>query len=273
MAANIIDGKKLASEIKARLKDEVKNLKQKPGLAIIIIGENIASEIYVKNKLKACEEVGIYSELRRLSGDVVSEKRIIEIIDKLNSNEKISGIIVQMPLPDHLNEQKIIDSICPLKDVDGLTTYNQGKLARGDLSGITPATPSGVIKLIESTGERFEGKRAVVLGRSILVGRPAAVLLELKNCTVTVCHSKTPNTAEICREADILIAAVGKPALVKKDMVKKGAIVIDVGINREGADIKGDVDFENVKEVAGFITPVPGGVGPMTVACLLENVI
>ena len=273
MAANIIDGKKLASEIKARLKDEVKNLKQKPGLAIIIIGENIASEIYVKNKLKACEEVGIYSELRRLSGDVVSEKRIIEIIDKLNSNEKISGIIVQMPLPDHLNEQKIIDSICPLKDVDGLTTYNQGKLARGDLSGITPATPSGVIKLIESTGERFEGKRAVVLGRSILVGRPAAVLLELKNCTVTVCHSKTPNTAEICREADILIAAVGKPALVKKDMVKKGAIVIDVGINREGADIKGDVDFENVKEVAGFITPVPGGGGPITFSCLLENVI
>ncbi len=272
MAANIIDGKKLASEIKARLKEEIKSFKQKPGLAIILLGNNPASEIYVKNKLKACEEVGIYSELRRLSGDDVSEKRVIDIIEKLNSNDKINGIIVQMPLPEHLNVQKVVDAICPLKDVDGLTTYNQGKLARGDLSGIIPATPCGVIKLIESVEKNLEGKRVVVLGRSILVGRPTAVLLELKNCTVTVCHSKTKNQEEICRQADILISAVGKLNLVRKEMVKEGAIVIDVGINREGDGIKGDVDFENAKEVAGHITPVPGGVGPMTVACLLENV-
>ncbi len=273
MSTNIIDGKKLASEIKARLKEEIKSLKQKLGLAIILLGSNPASEIYVKSKLKACEEVGIYSELRRLSDDDVSEKRIIDIIEKLNSNDKISGIIVQMPLPEHLNMQKVVDAICPLKDVDGLTTYNQGKLARGDLSGIMPATPCGVIKLIESVEKNLEGKRVVVLGRSILVGRPTAVLLELKNCTVTVCHSKTKNQDEICRQADILISAVGKPNLVKKEMVKQGAIVIDVGINREGDGIKGDVNFEAVREVAGHITPVPGGVGPMTVACLLENVL
>ena len=274
MGAKIIDGKKLAGEIKNSLKEDVKKLSSKPGLAIILLGSNPASEIYVKNKLKACEEVGIYSELHRLSGDVVSEKRVIEIIEKLNSSPKISGIIVQMPLPQHLSEQKIIDSICPLKDVDGLTTYNQGKLLRGENSGLCPATPTGVIKLIESTGEQFEGKHAVVIGRSNLVGKPVVQLLLNRNCTVTICHSKTNGLGKITKTADILVVAAGKPKMVKKNMIKKGAVVIDVGINRlANGKVVGDVDFQNVKKVAGWITPVPGGVGPMTVACLLENVL
>lgn len=272
MGGKIIDGKKLAEEIKAGLKAEIKKLKQKPGLAIILVGNNPASEIYVRNKLKSCEEVGVYSELHRLH-EVDDGKRLIEIIQKLNSSDKISGIIVQMPLPEHIDEQKVIDSICPLKDVDGLTTYNQGKLVLGDTSGIFPATPSGVIKLIESTGTKIEGKNAVVIGRSNLVGKPAALLLQQKNATVTVCHSKTKNAEEICKTADVLVVAIGKPKFVQGGMVKPGAIVIDVGINRDGDGITGDVDFETVKEVAGHITPVPGGVGPMTVACLLENVV
>ncbi len=272
MAAKILDGKKIAEGIKAGLKEEIKKLNKKPGLAIILVGENPASEIYISNKRKACEEVGIFSELHRVPQNV-SEEQLINLVQRINSDNRINGCIVQMPLPAHLNAQKIIDSLCPLKDVDGLTTWNQGKLLLGDNSGLFPATPRGVLKLIESTGMKFAGRKAVVLGRSNLVGKPVALLLQQENCTVTVCHSKTKNLAEICRTADIVVAAVGKPKLVKKNMVKKGAVVIDVGINRVGGKVVGDVDFRNIRKVASYITPVPGGVGPMTVACLLENVV
>ncbi len=273
MSAKLIDGKKLSAQIKAQLKQEVTKLSFQPGLAIILVGNNPASELYVGNKRKACGEVGIFSELHQVPENV-TEEQLISLVQKINSDKKIHGCIVQMPLPKHINEQKVVDALCPLKDVDGLTIYNQGMMLLGNSSAHIPATPRGVIKLIESTKTKLEGKHAVIIGRSNLVGKPVAQLLLNKNCTVTVCHSKTKNLAAVCKTADIIVAAVGKPKLVKKNMVKKGAVVIDVGINRlANGKVVGDVDFENVKKVAGFITPVPGGVGPMTVACLLENVL
>ena len=272
MPAKILDGKKLAERIKENLKQHIKKLPAQPGLAIILAGNNPASEIYVSNKRKACEEVGIYSELHKVPENV-GEEQLLNLINRINSNPKIHGCIVQMPLPKHLNEQKIIDALCPLKDVDGLTTFNQGRLLGGKNAMHIPATPLGVMKLIESTGIKLKGKHAVVLGRSNLVGKPAALLLQQENCTVTVCHSKTKNIPAICRTADILVSAIGKPLFIKANMIKRGAVVIDVGISRVGNKVVGDVDFENVRKVAGWVTPVPGGVGPMTVACLLENVV
>lgn len=271
MAAQIIDGKKLADEIKANLKQEISKLNEKPGLAAILVGNDPASELYVSSKHKACEEVGIYSEVHKIPAST-NEKELIDLIKKLNSDKKIHGILLQLPLPKQFDEQKIIDTICPKKDVDGLTTWNMGRLFIG-LDAFIPATPKGVIKLIESTGINFEGKTAVVIGRSNLVGKPVSFLLQQKNCTVTMCHSKTANLSEETKRADILVVAVGKPNLITADMVKKGAVIIDVGINRIEKKIMGDVDFENVKEIAAHITPVPGGVGPVTVACLLENVL
>jgi len=273
MPAKLIDGKKLAEQIKAQLKAEVSKLKQKPGLAIVLVGNNPASELYVGNKRKACTEVGITSELHQVP-ETVTEEQMLALVEKINSDKKIHGCIIQMPLPKHLNEQKIVHALCPLKDVDGLTAYNQGLAMLGNPAAHIPATPKGVIKLIESTKIKFEGKHAVVIGRSNLVGKPVAQLLLQKNCTVTICHSKTKDLGKITKTADILVVATGKPKMIKKNMVKKGAVVVDVGINRlKDGKVVGDVDFQNVKKVAGWITPVPGGVGPMTVACLLENVL
>ena len=225
--------------------------------------------MYVRIKEKKCEQIGIVSRIYRLNTDV-SQKEIIQLIEKLNNDDSINGILVQLPLPTHLEEEKIINIILPEKDVDCLTGTNLGKLITGN-SILEPCTPKGIIKLIESTGTCIEGKHAVVIGRSNIVGKPIALLLLEKNATVTICHSKTRNLKEITKQADILIVAIGKQKFVTEDMVKNNAIVIDVGINRVNGKLIGDVDFENVKEKCSFITPVPKGVGPMTVAMLMEN--
>lgn len=272
MTAKIINGKATAQLIKEMLKSEISALKLKPGLAAILVGENPASKIYISTKEKACAEVGI--KFKKFTfREKVLEEDLITLIKKLNKDKKIHGVLVQLPLPKHISEQKVLDSIKPSKDVDGLGTFNAGKLLLGE-KGILPATPKGVMKLLESTGIALEGKHAVVLGRSNLVGKPLSLLLQRANCTVTMCHSKTTNLSEITKQADLLISAVGKVKTITAEMVKEGALVIDVGINRfENGHITGDVDFEAVKEITSFITPVPGGVGPMTVACLLENVV
>jgi|TARA_Y100000310_G_scaffold308996_1_gene352655 methylenetetrahydrofolate dehydrogenase (NADP+)/methenyltetrahydrofolate cyclohydrolase len=267
--ATIIDGKKIAEEVLLELKDKIDKLDKKPGLAVIIVGDNKASKIYVRKKEEACTKIGIYSEKHELE-ESTSEEKLIELIDELNNKDDIHGILVQLPLPGHINEDKVINAILPSKDVDGFHPVSIGKLFIGE-NRLVPCTPKGIMKLIESTGEEIEGKNAVVIGRSNIVGKPVALLLLQKNATVTVCHSKTENINEITKNADILVAAVGKPKLVTEDMVKEGAIVIDVGMNRTEEGLCGDVDFENVKEKCSFITPVPGGVGPMTVAMLMEN--
>src|SRR3989338_463441 len=269
MTAKIIDGKKIADEILEELKKKAGDLKEKPGLAIVLVGNNPASEIYVSSKLKKAESAGFYVEKHALS-EKITQNELLGLIDGLNQNKKIHGFIVQLPLPKHINENMVIDSILPHKDVDGFTPVNLGNLVN-DNNMLLPATARACMELIKSTGAHIAGKNAVVIGRSSIVGKPAALLLLQRNATVTMCHSKTKNLAEYTKNADILVVAVGKAELIKKDMVKKGAIVIDVGINRTHSGIIGDVDFENVKEVAGYITPVPGGVGPMTIAMLLDN--
>jgi len=269
MTAKIIDGKKIAQEIREQIKEKVSKLRNKPGLAVILVGNNPASEIYVRNKENACKEVGFHSEKYLLPANT-SEKKLTGLINKLNNDNKIHGILVQLPLPGNLDEKKAILAISPEKDVDGMHPLSLGYLLIGE-NKLVSCTPQGVIRLIESTGEKIEGKHAVVVGRSVMVGKPVSVLLLQKNATVTVCHSKTKNLKDITKQADILVCAVGSPQMIKVDMVKKGAIVIDVGINRTDNGMKGDVDFEKVKEVAGYITPVPGGVGPMTIVMLLEN--
>lgn len=273
--ATIIDGKKIASEIRAELANEVASLKDAgihPGLAVIIVGEDPASKVYVRNKGRACEEVGIHSEIIALPEETTEEELLCRI-DALNQRDDINGILVQLPLPRHIHEAAVIAAISPDKDVDAFSEVNVGKIMIGN-HRFLPCTPAGVMALLERSGIPIEGKHAVVVGRSNIVGKPQAMLLLHANATVTICHSRTKNLADICREADILVVAIGKASFITKDMVKKGAAVIDVGMNRTAnGKLTGDVDFEGVSEVAGAITPVPGGVGPMTITMLLQNTV
>ena len=271
----IIDGKKTAADLRSNLKNEVDNLKKKfnrvPGLTVILIGEYAPSKIYVRNKEKSAVEIGLKSEIIKYP-DTVDEKTVLEKISELNKDENVSGILVQLPLPKHINNKKIIDAIDPNKDVDGFHPNNVGNLSSGYESSV-PCTPLGCHLLIKKIEPNLNGKKAVVLGRSNLNGKPMTQLLLKENCTVTIAHSKTKNLKEECLKADILVVAVGIPKLVKGDWVKKGSIVIDVGINKTEEGIVGDVDFDEVSKHAKAITPVPGGVGPMTIACLLKNTI
>jgi methylenetetrahydrofolate dehydrogenase (NADP+)/methenyltetrahydrofolate cyclohydrolase len=269
MVAKIIDGKALSVKVLNEVRKKVKQSKETPGLAIVLVGNNPASEIYVGAKEKTCNSIGVNCERYNLD-ESVSEDELLKLVDELNQNKKIHGFIVQLPLPKHIDENLIIDSILPHKDVDGFTPVNLGNLVN-DNNLLLPATACACLELIKSTGAEIKGKNAVVVGRSNIVGKPTALLLLKENATVTICHSKTKNLTEHTKNADILVVAVGKPRMIKKNMVKPGAIVIDVGINRTPSGLVGDVDFENVKEVAGYITPVPGGVGPMTIAMLLDN--
>ena len=275
MPAQIIDGKFWAKEIKEQVTKEVLNLKENNiscKLTVFIVGENPASKVYVAGKEKDCIECNIDSEVIRLSENT-TEDELLSQIKKCNNDNSISGILVQLPLPKQINEKKVIEAISPLKDVDGFTAVNVGKMVIGE-ECFLPCTPAGCIKLIETTGVDISGKDAVVIGRSNIVGKPVALLLSEKNATVTICHSKTRNLEEKCKNADIIIAAVGKANFVTENMVKDGAIVIDVGINRnENGKLCGDVDFVNVSKKAGYITPVPGGVGLMTRAMLLVNTV
>lgn len=272
--AQIIDGKKVSAQTREEIKKNISAFKQKtgitPGLATVLVGNDPASHVYVSNKIKACSEVGIFSAHLPLP-ETATETELLALVEKLNNDEKIHGILVQLPLPKHLNASKILQTILPEKDVDGFHPVNVGKLVMGEPC-LKACTPYGVIKLLESTGVDLSGKHAVVLGRSQTVGKPMALLLLEKNATVTVCHSKTKNIPEIVKTADIVVAALGKPQFVKGEWVKEGAIVIDVGINRlPNGKLAGDVDFESVSQKASFITPVPGGVGPMTITMLLYN--
>lgn len=273
--AEILDGKALAKKIRKELKLEVEELKQKgiiPKLAVIMVGDNSASQVYVRNKSRACEKVGIEFEEFLFDKDTLEEE-LINTIDSLNKDEKIHGILLQSPVPKHINIQKTFERISPSKDVDGFNAVNVGKLATGQNAFIS-CTPYGIVKILEEYGIETEGKNAVILGRSNIVGKPMIQCMLNKNATVTVCHSRTKNIEEITKNADILIAAIGKPKFVTENMVKTGAVVIDVGINRlEDGSLCGDVDFENLCEKASYITPVPGGVGPMTIAMLLNNVV
>ena len=271
----LIDGKKAAAELREELRQEVTELKSKfnkvPGLTVILIGDLTPSQIYVRNKEKSATEVGLKSEVIRYP-DSVEEKTVLEKIQELNKDETVSGILVQLPLPKHIDKQKVIEAIDPLKDVDGFHPMNVGNLSSGYESSI-PCTPLGCYLLIKKIEPKLSGKKAVVVGRSNLNGKPMTQLLLKENCTVTITHSKTKDLKAECNRADIIIAAVGKPKLVKGDWVKKGAIVIDVGINKTDKGLAGDVDFDEVSKIAKAITPVPGGVGPMTIACLLDNTI
>lgn len=272
MSAQILDGIVFSAEIKEDVKRRVAAMKEQgviPGLAVILVGDDPASELYVRNKGKGCEETGILSRTIRMNA-AASQEELEAEIDRLNRDLAIHGILVQLPLPGHLDEAAALAKILPEKDVDGFHLINAGHLMTGT-EGVTPCTPKGALYMIRSTGEDLSGKEAVVIGRSNIVGKPMAMLLLQQNCTVTLCHSRTKNLAEHTRRADILIAAVGKAGFVTADMVKEGAIVIDVGINRVDGKVCGDVDFEKVKEKAGWITPVPGGVGRMTIAMLLSN--
>lgn len=271
MRAQIIDGKAIAQEIRAELAQKVAELSKKgnqPGLAVVLVGENPASQVYVRMKKRACEEIGVYSAVHRLPAETTQEE-LLRLVEELNEDPKIHGVLVQLPLPGGLDETEVINRISPDKDVDGFHPSNVGKLWIGE-EGFVPCTPAGVLELVRRTGVPLSGKNAVVLGRSNIVGKPVASLLLRENATVTVCHSRTKDVAAECARADILIAAVGRPRLVKKDWVKPGAVVIDVGINRLEGKLVGDVDYEEVSQVAGAITPVPGGVGPMTIAMLLK---
>ena len=275
MTAKLIDGKALAASIRADLKVRVQSLKERghcPGLAVVLVGDNPASQVYVRNKIKACADTGIQSFEYRLPAQT-TEAELLELIDRLNRDEAVDGILVQLPVPRHISEERIIAAIAPEKDADGFHPINVGNLVVGR-PGFLPCTPYGVMKMIDSTGYDLTGKRAVVVGRSNIVGKPQALLLLRRNATVTVAHSRTENLAEVTREADVLIAAVGRAKLIKADMIKLGALVIDVGMNRdENGKLCGDVDTAAAMEVAGWISPVPGGVGPMTIAMLLTNTV
>ena len=271
----IIDGKKIAETLRQKLKKEIIEIKSSfksvPGLTVILIGEDPASKIYVKNKEKFSKEIGINSEVIKYPENI-EEKEVLSKIIELNKNKKVSGILVQLPLPKHINKQKVIETILPEKDVDGFHPINVGNLSSGYDSKI-PCTPLGCLILLKEVEKNLSGKHAVVIGRSNLNGKPMAQLLLKENCTVTITHSKTKDLKSQCNKADIIIAAVGKPKFVKGDWVKKNAIVIDVGINKTSDGIVGDIDFNEVSKVARAITPVPGGVGPMTIACLLRNTV
>ena len=283
MSAKIIDGKQIAADMRAEIKSEVAKLKEQnivPGLGVILVGEDPASQSYVKAKERACEEAGIYSDDNRLPADT-SEDELIALIEKMNADEKINGILVQLPLPKHINESRVLLAISPEKDVDGFHPMNVGKMVVGE-QAFLPCTPHGCIQLLKRSGVQIEGAKVVIVGRSNIVGKPLANMLIQKNengnATVTVCHTRTKNLAAEVIQADIVIAAAGRPNTVTADMVKEGAAVIDVGVNRvedatrkRGYRLVGDVDFEAVKEKASLITPVPGGVGPMTITMLLYN--
>jgi len=271
----LIDGKKAAAELREELKQEVAELKNKynkvPGLTVILIGDMAPSQIYVRNKEKSANEVGLKSEVIRYP-DTVEEKTVLEKIEELNKDDTISGILVQLPLPKHIDKQKVIETITPSKDVDGFHPMNVGNLSSGYESSV-PCTPLGCYLMIKKIEPNLSGKKAVMIGRSNLNGKPMAQLLLKENCTVTITHSKTKDLKAECLEADIIVAAVGIPELVKADWVKKDAIVIDVGINKTESGLVGDVAFDEVSKVAKALTPVPGGVGPMTIACLLKNTV
>lgn len=274
--ANIINGKEISDKLREKLKKEVAKLKNEqnlhPSLAVIIVGDDPASKIYVRNKKRACEEIGIKSYEFALPANT-SENELLNLIDTLNKRRDVNGILVQMPLPAHINEKTVIEHINPIKDVDAFHEKNVGKIMTGNFKFL-PCTPAGIIYLLDETGIEISGKHCVIIGRSNIVGKPLAMLMLHRDATVTICHSKTQNLKEICKNADILIAAVGKANFVTRNMVKLGAVVIDVGINRCGnGKLCGDVDFENVKNVASYITPVPGGVGPMTISMLMKNTI
>ncbi|MBQ2236800.1 MAG: bifunctional methylenetetrahydrofolate dehydrogenase/methenyltetrahydrofolate cyclohydrolase FolD [Clostridia bacterium] len=270
--SKIIDGRSISTAVKARVAKGVLDLKERGidvGLAVIIVGNNPASKVYVANKKKACEELGIISEEYALP-ESTTEEQLLELIAELNGKKSINGILCQLPLPSHIDEKRVIDSISPEKDVDAFHPHNVGRIMIGDYDFV-PCTPAGIMEMLEYEGIDVEGKKCVVIGRSNIVGKPMGMLLLHKNGTVTICHSRTRDLKEICRSADILIAAVGKAKFVTADMVKLGAVVIDVGMNRVDGKLCGDVDFDMVEGIASAITPVPGGVGPMTIAMLMQN--
>lgn len=273
MSAKILSGKEVSARIKQELKNEADNLKAQgimPGLAVIIVGDDPASRVYVNNKKKACEELGILSEEYALPAET-KEEELLALIDKLNGDKKISGILVQLPLPEGIDEEKVINRISPKKDVDAFHPANVGKIMIGNYDFV-PCTPAGVMELIAESGIDISGKECVIVGRSNIVGKPMSMLLLHQNGTVTVCHSRTKDLKEVTKRADILVVAVGRPEFITGDMIKEGAVVIDVGINRlENKKLVGDVDFESAEKVASAITPVPGGVGPMTIAMLMKN--
>ena len=272
--AAIIDGKAISAQIRAEIKQETEEFKKAcgivPGLAVIIVGEDPASQVYVRNKKKGCEEVGFYSEVHELPAET-TEEQLLALIDKLNNDTKIDGILVQLPLPKHLDEKAVINAIRADKDVDAFHPINTGKIMIGDYDFL-PCTPAGVMRLLKETGVNVSGKKCVVIGRSNIVGKPQAMLLLQQNGTVTICHSRTADLKKECLEADILVVAIGKAKFITGEYVKPGAVVIDVGMDRdENGKLCGDVDFESAEKVASAITPVPGGVGPMTIAMLLTN--
>lgn len=274
MSATIIDGNLISGQIKQELAAKVSSLKEKgvtPCLAVILVGDDPASQVYVRNKEKACEQIGIKSLKYELPKET-SLETLLNLINKLNRDQEVDGILVQLPLPKHINEQAVITAINPEKDVDGFHPVNVGGLVIGSAT-FWPCTPSGVIELLERYQLQIAGSRAVVVGRSNIVGKPVSLMLLHKDATVTVCHSKTKDLTEVTKQADILVAAIGKPQFIKAEMVKAGAVVIDVGVNRTEAGLVGDVDFAAVKEKARAITPVPGGVGPMTIAMLMKNTV
>lgn len=271
--ANIIDGKAVSAQVKENIRVETEKLKAQGveiGLAVVIVGNDPASQVYVRNKEKACETVG-FNSFKYALPEETTEEELLALVDKLNNDDRVDGILVQLPLPKHLDDKIIINNIRPDKDVDAFHPVNVGKIMIGEYSFL-PCTPAGVMELIKSTGTDITGKQCVVIGRSNIVGKPMAMLLLHKNGTVTICHSKTKDLAQVCAQADILVAAVGRAKMVTAEYVKEGVVVIDVGMNRdENGKLCGDVDFESVKDKAGFITPVPGGVGPMTIAMLMQN--
>jgi len=274
MSAQILDGKSIAADIRQTVKQQVSQMtdtgKRPPGLAVVLVGENPASQVYVRNKQRSCEEVGFLSELHRLAVDI-PEADLLALIDRLNEREEIDGILVQLPLPDQIDEERVIERILPTKDVDGFHPYNVGRLVLR-MPIMRPCTPKGVMTMLARTGQKLEGLDAVIIGQSNIVGRPMALELLAARCTITVCHSRTKDLVGKIRGADVLVAAVGRPKFVQGDWIKEGAMIIDVGINRlDDGSLCGDVDFEAAAERASWITPVPGGVGPMTVATLLEN--
>lgn len=270
MTAQLIDGRAIAQNIRNGVGDAVASLKRKPALAVVMVGENPASVVYVRNKIKACKEVGITS-IEFVMPDETSEEQLLEIIERLNKDDGVDGILVQLPLPAHINAKSVLEAIDPNKDVDGFHIFNTGKLfTTGE--GFKPCTPAGIVELLKAIDCPISGRHAVILGRSNIVGKPMAMLLLQENATVTITHSRTQDLAHYTRDADILVAAIGRAKFVTADMVKPGAVVIDVGMNRdENGKLCGDVDTEAVKDVASWITPVPGGVGPMTIAMLMVN--
>ena len=273
--AQIIDGKAISNKVKEELKLEVEKLKEKgivPKLSVVLVGDDPASKVYVRNKEKSAAKVGIDSETIKLPAET-TEEELVDLVKKLNNDPEVNGILVQLPLPDHISKDRIIETISPEKDADGFHPYNLGRLLAG-IPSVIPCTPNGIMRMLDEIGFELKGKNAVVIGRSVIVGKPVAQLLLSRHATVTTCHSRTKNLEFYTKNADVLVVAVGKPEIVNGDMIKEGAVVIDVGINRmEDGKLVGDVHFESASRVASWITPVPGGVGPMTVAMLLYNTV